>query len=92
MKKGWQHSEPGFVWRDRAITFEMMLDAAVQMKRMTWEDAERVTGIRAEELRQRIAMVYEEASSPEKGERQSIALSVPSLSLFTRTDEGVAEA
>ena len=55
VKRGWQHNEPGFVWRDRAITFEMMLDAAIQTKRMTWEDAERITGVRTDELRQRLS-------------------------------------
>jgi len=52
--RGWRTSEPGYVWRDRAITFEMMLESAIQTKALTWSEAERVTGVREDELRQRL--------------------------------------
>jgi Zn-dependent peptidase ImmA (M78 family) len=58
-QRGWRQNEPGYVWRDRAITFEMMLESAVQTKRLTWDDAERITGIREDELRQRISDVVQ---------------------------------
>jgi transcriptional regulator with XRE-family HTH domain/Zn-dependent peptidase ImmA (M78 family) len=87
VKRGWQRNEPGFVWRDRAISFEMMLDAAIQTKRITWDDAERITGIRTDELRQRIADLYDEAATRASNER----LGIPRLSLFAYTDEAVAE-
>lgn len=64
IKRGWQRNEPGFVWRDRAISFEMMLESAIKTKQITWEDAERITGIRADELRQRISILYD-GSSPD---------------------------
>jgi Zn-dependent peptidase ImmA (M78 family)/transcriptional regulator with XRE-family HTH domain len=53
-RRGWRTSEPGYVWRDRAITFEMMLESAIQTKALTWSEAERVTGVREDELRQRL--------------------------------------
>lgn len=52
--RGWRNNEPGFVWRDRAITFETMLECAVQGQVLTWADAERITGVREEELRARL--------------------------------------
>jgi Zn-dependent peptidase ImmA (M78 family)/transcriptional regulator with XRE-family HTH domain len=56
-RRGWRQSEPGYVWRDRAISFEIMLESAIQSRVLTWSDAERVTGIREAELRERIASV-----------------------------------
>jgi Zn-dependent peptidase ImmA (M78 family)/transcriptional regulator with XRE-family HTH domain len=53
-RRGWRTSEPGYVWRDRAITFEMMLESAIQTKALTWSEAERITGVREDELRQRL--------------------------------------
>lgn len=54
-KRGWRHQEPGFVRRDRAVQFETMLESAIQTKTITWLDAERITGVREDELRQRLA-------------------------------------
>lgn len=54
-KRGWRRQEPGYVWRDRAIQFETMLESAIQTKTITWVEAERITGIREDELRQRLA-------------------------------------
>jgi Zn-dependent peptidase ImmA (M78 family) len=56
-RRGWRRKEPGYVWRDRAIRFETMLECAIQTKLMTWADAERITGVRENELRQRIASI-----------------------------------
>jgi len=61
IKRGWKNNEPGFILRDRAIGFEMMLEAATQTKQITWADAERITGIREKELRERLL----NAASPE---------------------------
>lgn len=54
-KRGWRQHEPGYVWRDRAIQFETMLESAIATKAITWLEAERITGIREDELRQRLA-------------------------------------
>lgn len=78
VKRGWQRNEPGYVWRDRAISFEMMLDSAIQTKRITWQDAERITGVREDELRHRIAVVFNGNKTTE-GEQ---VMSVKPLSLF----------
>ncbi len=56
-RRGWRESEPGYVWKDRAIGFETMLDCAIQTKMFTWQDAERITGVREFELRERVANV-----------------------------------
>jgi transcriptional regulator with XRE-family HTH domain len=58
-RRNWREHGPGYVWRDRAVTFEMMLECATQTKQLTWADAERITGIREDELRHRIASVME---------------------------------
>lgn len=52
--RGWRENEPGQVRRDRAISFETALDSAIQTKSLTWQDAERITGVRELELRNRI--------------------------------------
>lgn len=80
VKRGWQRNEPGYVWRDRAISFEMMLDTAIQTKRITWPDAERITGVREDELRNRIAVVFD-GSKTNDGE-EPLVVSVKPLSLF----------
>lgn len=54
-KRGWRRQEPGYVWRDRAIQFETTLESAIQTKTISWVEAERITGIREGELRQRLA-------------------------------------
>jgi Zn-dependent peptidase ImmA (M78 family) len=64
-QRGWKLDEPGYVWKDRAITFETILDVAIQTKRISWADAERITGIREDELRQRVLSVtYKTQNSP----------------------------
>jgi len=68
IKRGWRQNEPGYVWRDRAIGFEMMLESAIQMKILTWEEAERVTGIRESELRQRLANVMQIETKQDDGD------------------------
>lgn len=64
-RRGWRQNEPGYVWRDRAITFEMMLESAIQTKRLSWSEAERVTGIREDELQRRIADVVQGDQLPD---------------------------
>lgn len=92
VRRRWQHNEPGFVWRDRAISFEMMLDSAIHTKRLTWDDAERVTGIPAGELRQRISVLYDDATAPITGDLEPEVQGVPQLRLFANADEDVAGA
>jgi Zn-dependent peptidase ImmA (M78 family)/transcriptional regulator with XRE-family HTH domain len=53
-RRGWRQKEPGYVWRDRAIGFEILLESAIHSKRLTWADAERVTGVQESELRKRL--------------------------------------
>jgi Zn-dependent peptidase ImmA (M78 family) len=56
-RRGWRQDEPGYVWRDRAITFETMLESAIQSKQISWDDAERITGIRDLDLKDRLAEI-----------------------------------
>lgn len=65
-KRGWRQMEPGYVWRDRAITFETMLETAVHSKRLSWSDAERITGVREGDLKQRLAEVVSVPSPPQE--------------------------
>jgi len=58
-KRGWRQTEPGYVWRDRAINFETMLECAIQTRVLTWADAERITGVRESELQERIAAIMQ---------------------------------
>lgn len=53
-RRGWRQNEPGYVWRDRAISFEIMLESGIYTKKLTWADAERITGVRQSELQNRI--------------------------------------
>jgi Zn-dependent peptidase ImmA (M78 family) len=57
-KRGWKKNEPGYVWKDRAIRFETLLDSAIQTRALTWNEAEQVTGIREEQLRSRLDEVF----------------------------------
>ncbi len=63
-KRGCRQCEPGRVWRDRAINFEIMLESAIHSGSMSWSDAERVTGIREAELRQRLANASSRPGDP----------------------------
>ncbi|MCA9111591.1 MAG: ImmA/IrrE family metallo-endopeptidase [Planctomycetaceae bacterium] len=53
-QRGWRKKEPGLVWRERAIRFEELLDAAIHSKELTWSEAESVTGITESTLKQRL--------------------------------------
>jgi Zn-dependent peptidase ImmA (M78 family)/transcriptional regulator with XRE-family HTH domain len=77
-KRGWRADEPGYVWRDRAIAFETMLECAIQTKAITWTDAERVTGIREQELRERLANAMRIDKRPEcvEPDRSTLKLSL----------------
>ena len=76
-KRGWRHNEPGYVWRDRAIGFEMMLEYGIQNKFLTWGDAERVTGIREADLRQRLLDVVQTETTQSPTERDEPTLKFP---------------
>jgi Zn-dependent peptidase ImmA (M78 family)/transcriptional regulator with XRE-family HTH domain len=67
-RRGWRQREPGYVWRDRAIGFEMLLESAITTKAMSWADAERVTGIREPDLRQRLEAALKSDPKPPAGE------------------------
>jgi len=75
-RRGWKDREPGYVWRDRAVSFEKMLESAIHTKRLTWGDAERVTGICAEELRNRIWGVFQ-VNEPTPDEAQATIRFMP---------------
>jgi Zn-dependent peptidase ImmA (M78 family) len=53
-KRGWRREEPGYVRPDRAMRFEYMLESAIQTKKLTWNQAESLTGVSESELRQRL--------------------------------------
>jgi Zn-dependent peptidase ImmA (M78 family)/transcriptional regulator with XRE-family HTH domain len=70
-RRGWRRHEPGYVWRDRAIQFETMLESAIQTKKLTWLEAERITGIREDELRQRLADIMLFGQPETKGNKST---------------------
>lgn len=78
-RRGWRNTEPGYVWRDRAIGFETMLDCAIQSKTITWSDAERITGIHEKDLRQRILDAVEISNGTNQ-----VVTSVPDTLKFER--------
>lgn len=53
-QKGWRKQEPGKVRRDLAHRFESLLEQSVETNQLTWDDAERITGIRQNELKARL--------------------------------------
>jgi Zn-dependent peptidase ImmA (M78 family)/transcriptional regulator with XRE-family HTH domain len=63
-KRGWRHNEPGYVWRDRAIRFETLMESALHSGLLTWSNAENITGIREDELRKRIVDVTDYRNVP----------------------------
>lgn len=52
-RRGWKQNEPGYVAEDRSVRFERLLDAALLSERLTLEQAAELTGVRADELRER---------------------------------------
>lgn len=54
-KRGWRKKEPGDVSTDRPIRFEQMLESAIRSGKLTWAKAAKVTKIREDELRKRLA-------------------------------------
>ncbi len=70
-KRGWRREEPGSVKKDRATRFEQILESAIHKKNLTWQQVSKITGIREDQLRQRLNQaigMYEPLRSPEKGE------------------------
>ena len=75
VRRGWKDNEPGYVCRDRAIRFETMLESSIQTKSLSWSQAESVTGVREDDLRQRLIEVTEpQTPTPSEtgGERQYV--------------------
>lgn len=52
-RRGWKQNEPGHVAEDRSVRFERLLDAALLEERLTLDQAAELTGVRADELRER---------------------------------------
>ncbi|KKL96198.1 hypothetical protein LCGC14_1846910, partial [marine sediment metagenome] len=59
-RRGWRSREPGQVAEERATRFEQIIDAAILSGRLSWHQAAAVTGMREDELRDRV----EEALGP----------------------------
>lgn len=74
-KRGWRREEPGHVKKDRATRFEQILESAIHKKNLTWLQAAKITGIREDQLRQRVSQAIgmcEPIRFPEKGEDDNI--------------------
>jgi hypothetical protein len=69
-RRGWRQKEPGYVWRDRAIGFEKLLEKAIGPKTLLWADAERVTAIREVELRRRLENALGNVTAPPSNKEQ----------------------
>lgn len=70
-KRGWRREEPGHVKKDRATRFEQKLECAIHKNNLTWQQVSKITGIREDQLRQRLNQaigMYEPIRSPEEGE------------------------
>jgi len=68
LKRGWKKREPGYVWIDRAINFEVMLESAIESKQLTWDLAEKITSVPMHELKARIlgALEFDSAEKSEE--------------------------
>lgn len=53
-RRGWRTKEPGHVREDRATRFEQLLDSAILGRRVSWQEASLLTGVREEELKGRV--------------------------------------
>jgi transcriptional regulator with XRE-family HTH domain len=58
-RRNWKAHEPGHVWRDRAISFETMLECAIRQKQVSWSDVETITGIHERDLRDRLENILD---------------------------------
>lgn len=67
-RRGWRAKEPGRVRADRAFRFERLLDSAISEKRLSWSEAESVTGVSAAELRRRRDLAMGITDEEEGGE------------------------
>jgi len=68
-RRGWKKREPGEAHPDRAIRFEELLDGAIISRKLDWQRASLVTGIRKDELWKRVreAMGSRSPSIPRRG-------------------------
>ncbi len=69
-RRGWRTREPGNVKEDRATRFEQLLDGAILQQKLTWQTAAQLTGVREDELRQRVELalgIDEPPAPPAKG-------------------------
>jgi len=54
-KRRWRHSEPGRVAPDRALRFEVLFERALSLKKVTWDDVSKQSGISVSELKRRLS-------------------------------------
>lgn len=67
-KRGWRTNEPGQVRPDRATRFEQLFDGAIAQGKMSWGEATHITGMREDELRDRVRLALGGVSVEEKGD------------------------
>ncbi len=75
-KRGWRRREPGSVRPDRATRFEQLLDGAIVRGDLTWREAVEITGIRADELKDRVqqALGFDNDYPTDSGEPEFLRL------------------
>lgn len=54
-KRGWRQQEPGTVSPDRAVRFEILLERALSLGKLTIDDISRRTGLTGHEIKRRLA-------------------------------------
>jgi Zn-dependent peptidase ImmA (M78 family)/DNA-binding XRE family transcriptional regulator len=55
-RRGWKTQEPGRVRPDRAVRFEQLVDGALIKKRLTLAQIASITGVREDELKERVSL------------------------------------
>jgi len=54
-KRGWRQNEPGMVAPDRALRFEELFERSITLKKATFEDVSKHSGINVNELKRRLS-------------------------------------
>lgn len=84
MSAKWGKNEPGSTtWLERADRFERMLDSAINNRRLTWDEAERVTGIRQDDLRERLKNATDTAFNDTQADEEE-SIDSPEILAFSR--------
>ena len=80
----WGRNEPGSTqWSERANRFEQMLESAINMRRLTWDEAERVTGIQQDDLRERLLRTTDSAANEIEADEEE-GFESPEILAFSR--------